>query len=459
MEEKISIAPMMEWTHAHYRALMRGLTRKTILYTEMVVDSTIMHQQNNLDFYIGSRVFEDPSVMQLGGNNPEELARAVEIVDGYGDYAEFNLNCGCPSNKVSKRCFGAKLMLVPDTVREIVHQMQRRTTKPVTVKCRLGVDDRDSYEELTHFIRTAASGGPRKFIIHARKCLLDGLTTKQNREIPPLHYETVHKLQRDFPELSFVINGGIQNFDEAESHMSDIWTWKKEYGGEDEVLPGLQGAMLGRQAYHNPLMFANADSRFFGCKDPGLTRRELIERYMDYCDWIQSDDGPRCITLKNVGKGKAPKMASTNVLTQTIHNIFTGCEGCAKFRAVMNDTYTSAVRKYNPTAREVLETGMEVFNDEVLDDVNYSTGRGKVEGSEGSVGDKVIESNKPLRLDQDSEAYRWKNEFKDRNRRPCERFRRPDDVVTIYSENADFSICMPPEKRSRAESKNGYFEE
>ena len=194
IDERLSIAPMMEWTDPHYRALLRGISRKTVLYTEMVVDETILHNLSSLDMFIGpnrgpknSDLGIYPNVIQLGGSNPESLAEAAYQCEQYGHgYDEINLNCGCPSQRVAKKCFGAKLMLEPDLVREIVSSMQRRVSIPVTVKCRIGADEKDSYEELKHFIHCARDGGARKFIIHSRKCFLSGLTTKQNRDIPPL---------------------------------------------------------------------------------------------------------------------------------------------------------------------------------------------------------------------------------------------------------------------------------
>jgi tRNA-dihydrouridine synthase A len=175
MDERLSIAPMMEWTDPHYRALLRSLTKKTVLYTEMVVDDTILHTDTSQhDFFIGPNRGprnEDygvyPSVIQLGGSNPATLAEAAARVEQYGHgYGEINLNCGCPSQRVAKKCFGAKLMLNPDLVREIVSTMQRRVQIPITVKCRIGADEKDSYEELVHFIKSARDGGARKFIIH-----------------------------------------------------------------------------------------------------------------------------------------------------------------------------------------------------------------------------------------------------------------------------------------------------
>jgi len=278
MEERISIAPMMEWTDSHWRAMMRGITRRTVLYSEMVVDSTILHQRDheNLQMFIGKDIYEEPSVIQLGGNDPESLGEASYVLANYGRYSELNLNCGCPSSRVKKFCFGASLMLQPDLVREITYSMNRRSGLPVSVKCRIGVDDVESYESLQKFIYTVSQSGVRKFIVHARKCLLTGLTTKQNRDIPPLKYEVVHKLVEDFPGYQFVLNGGVLDFESAEAHLnSGQYDWE----GVKVSLPPAAGVMISRAVYNNPLLFATADSSFFGVRDPCLSRREIIERY------------------------------------------------------------------------------------------------------------------------------------------------------------------------------------
>eukprot|EP01035_Chromulina_nebulosa_P002734 gene2734-3723_t len=280
VDERVSIAPMMEWTDPHFRALMRGITKRTVLYTEMVVDDTVLHSPN-LDFYLGNYGNQHPSVIQLGGSDPTTLAQAAELCERYGGgYGEINLNCGCPSQRVAKKCFGAKLMLQPDLVRQIVSSMSRRVSIPVTVKCRIGADDMDSYEELTRFISEAHQGGANKFIIHSRKCLLSGLTTKQNREVPPLRYEVVHRLVRDFPELKFVLNGGINTLADAQLHMDPAG-----YRFEEESLPAVHGVMIGRAAYSNPLLLCNVDSVFYGEKDPCLSRRQILQRYIEYCEW------------------------------------------------------------------------------------------------------------------------------------------------------------------------------
>ena len=289
LEERISVAPMMEMTDSHWRMMLRGITRKTVLYTEMVVDDAVNHTDcRSLDYFIGKNIDEAPSVIQLGGHNPETLAQAAEYCEAYGgNYSEINLNCGCPSQRVAKRCFGAKLMLEPDLVREIVQKMVRRVSIPITVKCRIGADDQDSYAELLNFIRAASAGGAKKFVIHSRKCFLNGLSTKQNRDVPPLKYEVVHSLVSEFPELTFILNGGIQTFSDAKSHLSSsgyqyshddlpsakgsgcvdlpIKTWG-EFGTAGDVqhnsvqLPAVHGIMIGRSAFSNPLLFATADS-------------------------------------------------------------------------------------------------------------------------------------------------------------------------------------------------------
>jgi tRNA-dihydrouridine synthase A len=277
MEERISIAPMMEWTDAHWRSMIRGVTRRTVLYTEMVVDSTILHQNmhENFQMFIGKDIYEAPSVIQLGGNDPESMGHAASLLSDYGSYSELNLNCGCPSSRVKKFCFGASLMLQPELVREITYSMNRRSGLPVSVKCRIGVDDVDSYESLQEFVHTVSQSGVRKFVVHARKCLLSGLTTKQNRDIPPLKYEVVHKLVQDFPGYQFVVNGGVLDFESAEEHLNNgQYDWR----GVTIDLPPAAGVMIGRAVYNNPLLFATADSYFFNVSDPCLSRRQVIDR-------------------------------------------------------------------------------------------------------------------------------------------------------------------------------------
>jgi tRNA dihydrouridine synthase A len=409
IDERFSVAPMMDWTDSHWRCMVRGLSRHTVLYTEMVVDSTILHQQPNLDFFIGKNIFENPSVLQFGGSEPEDMARAVDVVRTYGDYSEYNLNCGCPSSRVSKKCFGAKLMLDPERVRQITSQMARTAGgTPVTVKCRLGVDEHDSWAELLTFIRTVAQSGVRKFVLHARKCLLNGLSTKQNREVPPLNYEWVHRLAGLFPEMKFVINGGIRTLDEAETHVrlnhgveevpspvrdlrvsspqaqharehhreAMVWSRHSSTGSQGSKMrlwdadithdpyPLVHGAMVGRGAYQNPCMLATVDSRFYGKADPRLTRRQVVERYLDYTDNMLSDDGP--VMSKNGVKQPSVRM-SVPIMLNRLHSIFAGCAGNSLYRTAVNDNYIIRNRQYEPTVRDVIEAALVHISDDDLD--------------------------------------------------------------------------------------------
>jgi tRNA dihydrouridine synthase A len=222
---RLSIAPMMEVTDRHFRYMMRLLSRRCKLYTEMIVDETLLHnlEPRALEFYLGHSAIEGPLAVQLGGNDPEKLGRAAGVCEAYGGYEEINLNCGCPSPKVSKRCFGARLMLDPERVRRLVDSMTRHAPQSeVTVKCRIGADDRETYEELKGFVDACRAGGARRLIVHARKCLLSGLSASANRNIPPLYYEVVHQLARDFPDMAFSLNGGVMDLQEALSHLSPL---------------------------------------------------------------------------------------------------------------------------------------------------------------------------------------------------------------------------------------------
>ncbi len=217
--DPISIAPMIGWTDRHYRYMFRHITRRATLYTEMVMDTTIVHNPNKLEHFIGyDRDLEPPLVIQLGGYKPETLAKAVEYCESYGGFDEINLNCGCPSNK-AKRCgFGAELMLEPDLVRQIVSEMKRRTTSAeVTVKCRIGLNVRDTWGDLVKFVLASKEGGVNKMIIHARICVLNGLSPAQNRNVPPLRYDIVSRLVEAFPDMKFVLNGGVRFYEEADN--------------------------------------------------------------------------------------------------------------------------------------------------------------------------------------------------------------------------------------------------
>ncbi len=230
---RLSVAPMMDWTDRHCRVFHRQMTRRAMLYTEMVTAPAIIHgpKARLLDF---SQV-EHPVALQLGGSDPGELAQATRIARDWG-YDEVNLNCGCPSDRVQSGCFGAVLMERPSLVADCLRAMQGETDAPVTVKCRIGVDEQDPETVLPHFIETIAGAGVRHVIVHARKAWLQGLSPKENREIPPLDHDLVVRMKQRFPELTICINGGITSLDQARALLAR----------------GLDGVMIGREAYHDP---------------------------------------------------------------------------------------------------------------------------------------------------------------------------------------------------------------
>ncbi|WZN63322.1 tRNA-dihydrouridine synthase [Chloropicon roscoffensis] len=276
----LSVAPMMEWTDVYYRNLARLLSRRTWLYTEMIVDKTLIYKEKegkSLDRYLHFPEPQHPVVLQLGGNSPPQLEAAVKLALSY-EYDEINLNCGCPSPRVSgKGCFGAALMKDPPSVRAIVEGMSRSSPVPVTIKCRLGVDDNDTYPELVEFVRQTSENLPiDHFIMHARKAFLQGLSPAQNRDVPPLKYDWVFKLSEDFPHLKFSLNGGVKTLDEAK----DLLERRGERGGR------IHGVMIGRAAYKTPWhTLADADRAIFGeAENPCTSRRQLLRDYCELCD-------------------------------------------------------------------------------------------------------------------------------------------------------------------------------
>ncbi|XP_020212126.1 uncharacterized protein LOC109796759 [Cajanus cajan] len=267
-----SVAPMMDWTDHHYRTLARLISKHAWLYTEMLAAETIVHQKGNLDRFLAYSPDQHPIVLQIGGSNLENLAKATELANSYC-YDEINFNCGCPSPRVAGRgCFGVRLMLDPKFVAEAISLIAANTDVPVSVKCRIGVDDHDSYNELCDFIYKVSSQSPAKhFIIHSRKALLKGLNPAENRSIPPLKYEYFYGLLRDFPDLTFTINGGITSIDEVNGALK----------------AGAHGVMVGRAAYHNPWhILGHVDSAVYGAPRSDLTRRQVLEKYQIYGDSV-----------------------------------------------------------------------------------------------------------------------------------------------------------------------------
>ena len=262
MAHRVCVAPMMDYTDRHFRYFIRLMSRHTLLYTEMVTNGAILHGDHRrfLEFHPA----EHPVALQLGGSEPLALAACTRIASDYG-YDEVNLNVGCPSDRVQSGRFGACLMQEPELVAECVSAMRAVGRVPVTVKTRIGVDERDSYEHLTGFVSTVAAAGCSVFIIHARKAWLKGLSPKENREIPPLRYDVAARLKQDFPGLSIVVNGGVQTLDAMHDHLG-----------------AFDGVMVGREAVSNPWLFADVDRRFFGAQSPVPSRGDILRAWMPY---------------------------------------------------------------------------------------------------------------------------------------------------------------------------------
>lgn len=261
---RFCVAPMMDVTDAHCRYFLRLLSRRARLYTEMITTGAILHgdAQRLLRF----DALEHPVALQLGGNDPEALARSAELGARLG-YDEIDLNCGCPSNRVQEGCFGVRLMLEPRRVAQCVRAMRAAAGVPVTVKCRIGVDETEHYEFLRGFVETVADAGSTCFIVHARKAWLSGLSPKENREIPPLRYERVYRLKQDFPQLTIVLNGGVRTLAECERHLREV-----------------DGVMLGREAYENPYLLSQVDARLFGETHAAPSRSDVLTRLRPYVE-------------------------------------------------------------------------------------------------------------------------------------------------------------------------------
>lgn len=261
----ISIAPMMGYTDRHFRMLMRVITPHALLYTEMVTTHELLkgrYPQRVLHIHAE----EHPIALQLGGSEPEDFARCAVLAANSG-FDEVNLNIGCPSDRVQKGRFGACLMKEPQRVADCVGAIKAVVDIPVTVKTRIGVDDCDGYQDLCHFIQTVASAGCEVFIIHARKAWLNGLSPRENRHIPPLCYPIVYQLKKDFPHLQIIVNGGIQSIEEIDRHLQVV-----------------DGVMLGRVAYQQPLLFAQLEQRYFNKACESLTPQLVLSRYAPYLD-------------------------------------------------------------------------------------------------------------------------------------------------------------------------------
>lgn len=260
---RFSVAPMLDWTTRHCRYFHRQFSRHALLYTEMVTAPAIIHAKyDHLEFDPA----ENPVALQLGGSDPEQLQHCAKLAEQRG-YTEINLNVGCPSDRVQNGMFGACLMAKADLVAECVEKMQAEVAIPVTVKTRIGIDNLDSYQFLCDFIQKVHSKGCNEFIVHARKAWLSGLSPKENREIPPLNYERVYQLKRDFPQLTISINGGIKTLEEMTAHLAHV-----------------DGVMVGREAYQNPSLLGHIDRALFAPDAPIVSPREVVEKMFPYIE-------------------------------------------------------------------------------------------------------------------------------------------------------------------------------
>lgn len=288
VDRRLSVAPMMDVTDRHHRFLTRLITRHTLLYTEMITTGALRH--GNVNALLAYDPAEKPLALQLGGSDPEQMAWCARLAAERA-YDEVNINVGCPSDRVQKGRFGACLMKEPRTVAHCVSEMVDATDIPVTVKCRTGVDDMDTYELLAAFVDTVAAAGCRTFIVHARKAWLQGLSPRENREIPPLNYAVVRQLKRDFPHLQIVLNGGIPSLEAARDELviPPDATIPDHLDGaqlDGAQLDGAQldGAMLGRAVWRDPYLLASADAKWFNDPRPPRSRAQVVEDFAMYVD-------------------------------------------------------------------------------------------------------------------------------------------------------------------------------
>ncbi len=301
----VSVAPMMGWTDRHARYFLRLITKHTLLYTEMVNTGAMLHNKQTIGDqkrFLAFHTTEHPLALQLGGSDPAALAQCALMAEDAG-FDEVNLNVGCPSDRVKSGNFGACLMAQPELVAESVSAMQAKVTIPVTVKCRIGIDEMEGYQPLEHFIDIVAQGGCDTFIVHARKAWLKGLSPKQNREIPPLKYDYVHRLKREKPELTLVINGGIKTIETVRQQLEHV-----------------DGVMIGREAYYNPYILACVDQDIYQDADAALKSREDIVYQM--CDYIDSEI-----------------INGTNLHSMTRHilGLYQGCRGAKAWRRHLSE--------------------------------------------------------------------------------------------------------------------------
>ncbi len=321
LNRRFCVAPMLDWTDRHCRYFLRLISKNAVLYTEMVTTHAILHGDRHR--HLKYNHAEHPVALQLGGSNPAHLAECAKIAEDYA-YDEINLNVGCPSDRVQEGKFGACLMAEPELVAECIAAMTSAVKTPVTVKTRIGIDDNDSYEALTHFIGTVAAVGCRTFIIHARKAWLKGLSPKENREIPPLKYDVAYQIKKDFPALDIIVNGGITQWSAIHHHLQHV-----------------DGVMVGREAYHNPYFMAPVDAELYGATVAAPTRHAVMQQFIAYAE-------------QQLENGEGLQHLSRHIL-----GLFHGVVGARRFRRYISE---HAHRKGADV--NVLQTALALMRDD-----------------------------------------------------------------------------------------------
>ncbi|MFT5132605.1 MAG: tRNA-dihydrouridine synthase A [Gammaproteobacteria bacterium] len=317
INRKICIAPMMTHTDRHFRYFLRLISSRVMLYTEMLTTGALIH--GDKDHFLAFNKEEHPLALQLGGSDPLQLKQCAIMAEDAA-YDEVNLNVGCPSDRVQSGQFGACLMANPSLVAECIHSMQSGVSIPITLKTRIGIDHQDSYEELVEFIQIVSDAGCKSFFIHARKAWLSGLSPRQNREIPPLKYDVVYAIKKDFPELEIVINGGILTIEQCREHLQHV-----------------DGVMIGRAVCNNPYLLSEIDQAFFNPETPAISRHEILQQYIEYIESQLSKD----IYLSH--------------MSRHILGLFQGQQGARSYRRLLSE------EAYKPGAGiQVIKNAMQL---------------------------------------------------------------------------------------------------
>jgi len=325
---------MLDWTDRHCRYLLRLLTTHSLLYTEMVTTGALLH--GDPEYFLGHDAAEHPLALQLGGSDPSALSECARIGMDFG-YDEINLNVGCPSDRVQSGRFGACLMAEPTLVADCIAAMNHAVSIPVTVKTRIGIDDQDSYEELAQFIQSVQEAGCETVIIHARKAYLQGLSPKENRTVPPLNYGFAWRIKQEFPKLTIIINGGIENLEQASVQLEKV-----------------DGVMLGRAAYHNPWLLAQVDARIFNDPHPVPSRTEIVHSMIPYIE-------------RELQRGSRLKH-----ITRHMFGLFQGVPGARSWRRYLSENAPRA------------DAGSEVVIEALAQRARATTGSGGTDSPTGS---------------------------------------------------------------------------